>query len=512
MKSGQRLFPGTVQCVGTTMNMTGPKSSELSLREPTSMNSAATACCETNWVDWFDQTLVEVLGQCENTPKERTENRRRSSSFQDFSRSHDELLESLLHEQMILKTESDSTIPTSLSSLNSEDQQSLPPQYPRTKKARLGTKRALNELKRTNSNCSLTVTSTDLRASSFLSPETFLHRNCRLQKDKGKGEPVGASICAKGQDECLEKLRAKMKVLANVAFGQEKSTAATMKRRKARVVEVNEDYVETRSLIELKMGFLSMLYGVLARWDLVTGQAMIVVLRKNCSDAFYLSSPPRPARSRSHIEACMRYEELCTGKSAFYQRLSTVDLDELQPPFVVSKPITEPARLSVAIRRANCGRQRSNYTVVLKYGKRKTTILLTWDKQRQYMIPTLGESLTCSVDTEESLNPSCIEVRVFEQRLMRRKSQRMLVTSIDLPVTCLTPQSRMDARPVVVSVPFSKEDTSSSIDLELEYVSDYLVWLDSEIDSRKRYGVGRSTVIEDEEEPSSVWDWVLCVC
>ena len=44
--------------------------------------------------------------------------------------------------------------------------------------------------------------------------------------------------------------------------------------------------IETRSVISVKMGFLSMKYGILLRWDAETGLVNLIVLRKMCPTSF----------------------------------------------------------------------------------------------------------------------------------------------------------------------------------------------------------------------------------
>jgi hypothetical protein len=78
-------------------------------------------------------------------------------------------------------------------------------------------------------------------------------------------------------------------VSASAATATVVVVGATMKRKKARMALQTETFCETRSLIQLKMGFLSMTYGVLLRWDCTrTGTITLVVLRKNChEESFY---------------------------------------------------------------------------------------------------------------------------------------------------------------------------------------------------------------------------------
>jgi hypothetical protein len=164
--------------------------------------------------------------------------------------------------------------------------------------------------------------------------------SCLLQKDKGKGQPTGNAISVEGRELTLEKLRQKMELLCQVALSSHINTqqdipstitstsssfndsspppspikpsspkrktkkkrgsgVAEMKRMKAIVTDISDQYVETRSMLELRMGFLSMKYGILLRWDVTAAlSAMssseveaeplidLVVLRKMCSESF----------------------------------------------------------------------------------------------------------------------------------------------------------------------------------------------------------------------------------
>lgn len=68
-------------------------------------------------------------------------------------------------------------------------------------------------------------------------PHTFVHANCRMQNDKGKGELPGIDVCAEGRNACLHKLRQKMELLAQASLSNT-SGNAEMKRRRARIVHV----------------------------------------------------------------------------------------------------------------------------------------------------------------------------------------------------------------------------------------------------------------------------------
>ncbi|VEU37085.1 unnamed protein product [Pseudo-nitzschia multistriata] len=149
-------------------------------------------------------------------------------------------------------------------------------------------------------------------------PSYYLHMECKLQKDKGKGETLGNSVSAEGRELTLTKLRDKMKLIVEVSGELEtspnknkddtfKSMSAGMKRRRAKIALIENNnrcttgeddgsyIIETRSMIEFQLGFLSMQYGLLLRWDAYrSGQIVFVCLRKMCHDSFYTKIPSPP--------------------------------------------------------------------------------------------------------------------------------------------------------------------------------------------------------------------------
>jgi hypothetical protein len=47
----------------------------------------------------------------------------------------------------------------------------------------------------------------DVKAKQHPNPASIVHPDCRLQKDNGKGEPLGRAIISEGQEGILGKLR-----------------------------------------------------------------------------------------------------------------------------------------------------------------------------------------------------------------------------------------------------------------------------------------------------------------
>jgi hypothetical protein len=102
------------------------------------------------------------------------------------------------------------------------------------------------------------------------------------------------------------KLREKMAIVAQVST----DSKSAWKRRPAVVTKATSEYIETRSMMELRLGFLSMQYGLLLHWKRTASDSSIiinnnnnkkldsetrgerpkivfVVLRKMCHDSFY---------------------------------------------------------------------------------------------------------------------------------------------------------------------------------------------------------------------------------
>lgn len=128
---------------------------------------------------------------------------------------------------------------------------------------------------------------------------SFLHSQCILQKDSGKGVDPGSSITAKGKEIAMAKLIEKMDLLAEVeqegSFSNAVLTRVPAKNMTAARREVNfdnsdpctkEGFIETRSMLAVKMGFMSLKYGIIVHWNEATGLAELIVLRKMCSDSF----------------------------------------------------------------------------------------------------------------------------------------------------------------------------------------------------------------------------------
>jgi hypothetical protein len=404
-----------------------------------------------------------------------------------------------------------------------------------------------------------TINLAELSRSDFPDPSTYLHPLCRMQKDKGKGEAVGSSICAKGRDACLEKLRTKMQLLTEIAFsgtsanhnssstnsnGNKTTSAsgATMQRRKARISERCENFTETRSMIELRMGFLSMQYGVLLRWDTSrTGQVTLVVLRKLCHASFY---PPtkrsvqlqqqqqqqlqQPLNHWHPQEPVHQVRDVVGDKHAIIQRPDGTEVTLLEPPYRVRRPEQfQPTVLEVSVLFASGLSRKSNWTAQLSYDNSVENILLSWDPDMSCLCPNkLGEVLKHDFAKSQDLDLSCLEIKLFEHRL-RRKVQRRLVSTMKVPLANLKAQPSVGGKPSRMKIP-CQDDHNASIVVDLHLKSDYAHWLNKELDARRReevsgfvwrasYFVPEALVVVEEEEEEAAqendpWEWICSVC
>lgn len=439
-----------------------------------------------------------------------------------------------------------------------------------------------------SSESAVTVSMAELSKSEFPEPSTYVHPHCRLQKDKGKGEPAGSNICAKGLVLCMEKLRSKMHLLMEVAFNSadgsansassigssmSRGSSATMKRRKARVAQHCENFCETRSVIELKMGFLSLQYGVLLRWDTGrTGQITLVVLRKMCNESFY----PAKCRGRLEIPALHLSSSTTTSETGSSGELAYpypdhgrvgrkgdqgMELSLLKPPYLVSRPVVfDASKLSVQVLFASgLSRRSTSWTVQLIYNDLTENIVIAWDNPNQNqsrttssgnnkgthgsskLVPKLGDPLKYAIPHhkhrgQEQLNQ--LEIKLYEHRV-RHRFYRRLIACMKVPLKNLEPQPLgVEGRPTQLKVP-CEHDPDAFIALECIFQSDYACWAKQEIEARRRYeertdsdgnsrrgqvsglpfswlpfslsGWEEQSHDRDDEENHDPWDWICCV-
>jgi hypothetical protein len=401
------------------------------------------------------------------------------------------------------------------------------------------------------------------------SPESFLHPAVRLQKDKGKGSEVGSEICAKGIPACVGKLRQKMQLLTEhccvqTGDGVGKGSAivatstgavASMKRRNAIVSEHHPNFVETRSLLTVRMGFLSMSYGILLRWDTgKTGLVTVVVLRKNCHDSFYkrtttiqnprFSFPPSrvPMTSATSSGSCIRRSS--TPNSVSPATSMDDDDDEIvrlnQSPYLIPRPpVFSPSEIIVSVLYATGLNKKSHWTVQLQLGDQIENILLSHDGTM--MTPKLGGPLRYTMPSSSSAAKSTsptitsgaidavLEIRLLEHKV--RRKTRVLRCSMVLPLSSLEAvgsSTASNSTPTSVPTPTQLRipcPDGGAIQLEASLVSDEAIWQREELAARQnqqeqrlwwnKSGAAHSPVtVMDTERSSnssaSSWDWLCC--
>jgi len=131
----------------------------------------------------------------------------------------------------------------------------------------------------------------------------FLQGDCNLQKDEGRGQEIGSCIVAYGQEMAMQKLIEKMDTLAELEREGPWSNAV-LSRVPAKVFALStkggrDRFVETRSIMSLKVGFLTMKYGLLVHWNTHTGLAELILLRKKCSDSFMVPQTKKTAKGKT---------------------------------------------------------------------------------------------------------------------------------------------------------------------------------------------------------------------
>lgn len=444
--------------------------------------------------------------------------------------------------------------PLSSNSSSNSSHRSIPPLH--SSQSVQGTKTATPN--------SITST-TDVTNEAQESPESFLHPAVRLQKDKGKGLDVGSDICAKGIPACVGKLRQKMQLLTEhccvqpnqngtTTIATTSGAVASMKRRNAIIAERHANFLETRSLITLRMGFLSMTYGVLLRWDIgKTGLVTVVVLRKNCHESFY-----RKKMTEQRKSPLTKSLSLPTYSTPQLQRTPTLqsvspttsvdeddDHDDIirlnRPPYIVPRPLQfAPSEITVSVLYATGLNKKSHWTVQLQLGDQIENILLSYDGAM--MIPKLGGPLQYTIPSTISANnnrkslptitsgtmDAVLEIRLLEHKV--RRKTRVLRCSMVLPLYSLEASSTTTTNALASTQLRIPCPDGAAIQLEATLVSDEAIWQREELSARQKQQEQRRTwwkgsnghgtiptkspmtIINDDAttDRNSSWDWLFC--
>jgi len=375
-------------------------------------------------------------------------------------------------------------------------------------------------------------------------PGTYLHPTCRLQKDRGCGEVPGKAICALSRENALGKLRQKVDVIIEVEQSSAASTKAKLKLKQA-VLNTragNEGTIETRSVIGVKMGFLSMKYGILLRWNAKTGLVNLIVLRKMCPSGFLTGDdgnavsgaatkpsigasakaipvPAAPSPSRRPKKSIKESSpskhgfilgRLVDGANAILHGKGWdsgaasmgTEVAHLGPPYLVQRPKSfADSTLSVAVLRTEdlcAGDGRGSDWVVIPYIRlsigaqthrtrtlKKMTTSPTWT-------PKHGDN-NCrfAVSNNPRDDDQHLKVEVYDWRPLRRDR---ILGVVFVPVASVEPQKSTQggASPVSteVTIPVrmirNKEGPYGSVTLSLVHQNDHLVWLKQELKARGR--------------------------
>jgi hypothetical protein len=288
-------------------------------------------------------------------------------------------------------------------------------------------------------------------------PSHYLHPQCVLQKDRGRGDDPKTSISAVGSDSCLQKLRDKMRLVVQVA-GEERKASTGMKRRVAKVSSMTGTYVETRSMIEMQLGFLSMQYGLLLHWDILeTGKIIYICLRKMCHDSFYSKIPElvpnrtsvrqlkqraRPGQRNTEFPPPHRPRILATAKTspvpplvvrsrrgnhAIYQRSSgATEVVLVAPPYRVPHPeVFAPSVLTVDIHQISGLETTSLWTLSVTFDGQTEVAHLEYNADRKVFETTRASPCKWEMMVPRkmtSFDMAGLEIRLFEQRKPSRKS------------------------------------------------------------------------------------------
>jgi len=455
-----------------------------------------------SWIHWIENGLKALAitdepPPCLSIPTDIFSSKH-SIPERDYTMVHDTFLEILLEEQRNTNNGSSST----------EETQPL--------ESRKGSKRNAKVAPLDLAPLPLTRT-----PSMSLNPpaESFVHENCRLQKDKGQGEEPDTAVCVEGRDDCMYKLRQKMELLAQVAPDP---NSPNKKKKRADMTIVNavttlqtNEFTETRSMLDLRMGFLSIKYGILLRWDHQTSLVTLVVLRKMCADNFLRPTPspglkrrrmsPPPQQQQQAVarekmvtpsgtyintedqpELGFILQTLGDGTPTILQNIIQDDSDDveaevalLSAPYRVQRPEEfGPARLLVSSITAKIKDhpKKWNPYLIVKFGKQihKTQRIkcctnneLSWDDSE------------CQFSIFPQDHFKCVHIEVWNNR---RHKRDMKIAKFQIPLTSIEPSITPESDPIEKVAP-SKEGT---VTLLVAHHSEYSWWLSQELDARKQ--------------------------
>lgn len=370
-----------------------------------------------------------------------------------------------------------------------------------------------------------------------------LYPGVHLQKDKGNGMPLGKEISAKGRNSVLHKLREKIDIMIEIETNK---SSAVLKRTGAVGIQICDDTYETRSTIGVKMGFISMSYGILLQWKR-DKMVHFICLRKMCTSAFMeeiknlikLNSKLSQSMSISPCESVSETDQKDQQqfKSALSQSPSedsavcSVDTKLLKyarnnhdnrvegskpnllPPFLVRKPNSfPPATLEVIVLRAR-GLQTKrlsskerwfNSYVRVSIGDSSFKTNIVHLSKNPIFGGCRGDQNHCILDCSKDT----LKVEIFEWKPTARTR---LIGLCHLPLSLVEPQPQtgnISAKEVTLpckmvcvpegpngSIPFG------SVSLSLIRRDDHAYWVKRELRERNRFkknfrGWGRNASVK----------------
>jgi hypothetical protein len=163
----------------------------------------------------------------------------------------------------------------------------------------------------------------------------------------------------------------------------------------------------------------------------------------------------------------------------------------LDPPYLVDRPDTfPPALLSVNVLNVDGLNPKSTWIVKVVVEGVTQTLRLGWNQDDASFEPRNSNTMRLQWQVPESSIDLQMDMMVYEQRRSpRQQRRRRLKTTLPVPLTFLDATATSDAarsRFVVVPV-----DDASSLTLSINFQSDFALWLQQEVDARKKEEVSR---------------------
>jgi hypothetical protein len=372
-------------------------------------------------------------------------------------------------------------------------------------------------------------------------PHSYVHVHAQLQKDKGKGLSLGSAICAEGRDATLNKLRDKMKLVLQISGGDRKSS---LQKRPAKIYSETQSFCETRSMIELKLGFLSLNYGLLLKWDCRTGKIIFVCLRKICHESFYKQSSKHNKNNnnknnentRQSTSAAAVYIQksdleappfvvvsgLDQKHHALYQRTAGTEVVLVDHPYRVPQDDFGPSIITLQILQVSGISLKKKWTISVTFAGHSEWVSLDYSKETKRLVPKRPSMIwEVPQNVEDGLN---LEICLFETPKRKKHSSR-LAASMTLPLASLIAQPTMsNTKSWSLTMPMK----TGKLSLNLQHRSDYTHWLYQELDKRRLEEVSYYKLLErqqqdywnlqqqqqlqSEQEEPELYDWLCGVC